>query len=96
MTLEELAQFNPGTIFAQGLAINIPTGLWMESNSEHYGKELQWVAKKGHGYNDWAIYCHWKGHSIQYVSENGQKVTSVENIRKLVPCDDAMLAKYRK
>lgn len=96
MNLQDLEKINPGAIFAQGIARNEPDGLYMESAERLQGKELQWVAIKGFGYNDWCIYCHWAENGRQYAIDHGDKVTSKENILKLVPCDEEMLAHYRK
>lgn len=96
MTFLEFQRIEPGTMFAQGIALNQPGGLYMESAPHLQGKELQWVAKKGYGYDDWSIYCHWAEHGLQYVLDHGDKVTSRENILKLVPCDEEMLSHYRK
>lgn len=96
MTLKDLDAVEAGAVFAEGIAKNEPGGLYMESAPHLRGKELLWVAKKGYGYNDWCIYCHWAENGKEYVLDYGDKVTSSENIQKLVPCDAEMLSNYRK
>ena len=90
ITISLLDRIEPGTVFAQGEAVDDSTGLNM-SNS---GKMLRWVAKRGF-IGDWCIYTHFASHSWGYVEECGDKVEDPENIKKLVPCTDAALDRYR-
>ena len=94
LTLLELQKIKPGTVFAQGEIENSQKGLYMVDSS--IGKMLMWVAKKGYGYDDWCIYTHWADKGLEYVLEQGDKVTSEYNIQKLIPCDKDVLGKYRK
>lgn len=57
--------------------------------------EVRWIAKKGSGYNDWAIYYHHSKHDVEFIKTQGDKVTTESMIRALVPCDDQVYAKYR-
>lgn len=91
LTEEQFKALPRGEIFATGVIPNSPEGLFMTSG----GGELRWVAKKGGGYDDWAIYCHWATQTESEVASNGDKVTMKENIKKLVPCTDAVLKLYR-
>lgn len=94
LTLEKLHVIKPGTIFAQGVAENSPAGLYMVDSD--IGKKLLWIAKKGYGYDDWVIYCHWEENGLEYVKERGDKVSDKDNIQKLVPCDEKVLELYRR
>jgi hypothetical protein len=57
--------------------------------------ELTFVCKKGHGHNDWAIYCHHSYQSLSYIESNGDKVTSEDMIQSICPCDDEAMQHYR-
>jgi hypothetical protein len=91
LTLEKLKKINAGDIFAKGNTIDCQEGVNM-SNS---GRELRWVAKKGFGHDDWAIYIHFAINSDEWIEQSGDKVTSEKNIRFLVPCTDDVFNKYR-
>lgn len=93
MTLEDLKLTEAGKLFACGELPNSEEGLFM--TNVHPGRMLRWVAKKGFGYNDWAIYCQWDDKSFVYIGEHGDKVTTKSNILKCVQCDEAMLNTYR-
>jgi len=95
LTFEQLKALPAGQIFAQGTLPNNPQGIFMTDENE--GHDLTWLAKRGHGPHDWAIYCYWAGkQSNEWILKHGQKVTAVENIQKCVPCTPQVLAKYRK
>ena len=93
ITLQYLKQIEPGAIFAKGVAPNNPDGLYMIE--AHFNRPLLWIAKKGHGYDDWCIYVHWEDNGIDFVKTNGDKVRDKKNILKLVPCTDEVLDLYR-
>ena len=57
--------------------------------------ELMFVCKKGHGYDDWAIYCHFPVRGVDWIREHGDKVTGESNIRSIFPCSDEVFALYR-
>lgn len=90
LTLQELKDMEPHKIFATGIAIDAPGGLFMAST----GKELRWVAVRGN-IHDWCIYCHFSYKSEQDVANHGDKVCMAANIKKLVPCDDEAFKMYR-
>ncbi len=93
LTVEQLDAMPQGTIFATGEIENSPEGIYM-TNSD-IGRKLRWVAKRG-GIADWTIYCHWAdSYSIQEVAEEGDKVPE-RDIRKLVPCTDEALKRFRR
>ena len=89
LTLENLKEMEPDTIFAKGIVLDDSDGVNM-SNS---GSEMKWVAVRG-GIHDWAIYCGLQ-HDYLGVKMHGDKVFMEEHIKKLVPCDDAAFDMYR-
>ena len=90
LTLKEFEDIPDGKIFATGVLPNSSEGLYMTND----GGELRWIAKKGFG-NDWAVYCHWSDHDVDWISKNGDKVTYKGNIKKCVPCENEVLQLYR-
>lgn len=91
LTLKELKAIPPGEVFATGVLPNSEEGLYMTND----GGELRWIAKKGFGYNDWAIYCYWANQDVDWIKNHGDKVTSKDNIQKCVPCSEECLNLYR-
>lgn len=79
------------TAFATGVATDDMAGINM-SNS---GIPLRWIAKRG-GIHDWAIYCQDAEMSFDSILKHGDKIANLETVRRLVPCDDAALALYRR
>ncbi len=90
LTLQQLKDMPDHTVFGVGTAWDSPSGI----NMTNSGKELKWVAKRGQ-IHDWAIYIGWATQSTEDIKAHGDKVTSKENIKKLVPCDDEALEMYR-
>lgn len=95
LNLEGFDKIKHGEIFAHGKAINSPEELFMVDSRQ--GDTLAWVAVKGNG-DDWAIYAYWYHEKLtnEYVARYGQKVTSRDHIKMLVPCTGAVMLKYRK
>ena len=92
LTLEKLKKMKPSTRFGQGYIEDSPAGI----NMANTGKTIKWVAVRG-DIHDWAIYSdnpYSPQNSFQSVAELGDKVGSVENIKKLVPCDDEAFEMY--
>ncbi len=62
------------------------------------GQCLRWLAIKGYA-NDWCVYValHFghSGNEDEYVAKVGDKVSMKENIRRALPCEDAVLERYR-
>ena len=95
LTIDQLKAMPSSNIIAQGTIENSKEGIWM--TDVHPGRQLLWVAKRGDGYPDWAIYTWWANEAdVEFVIKQGQKVTSEDNIRKLVPCTDKAYKMYRK
>jgi len=92
LDVQMLKAMPPGTMFATGVAIDEPNGLFMART----GKKLRWVAVRGEGMPDWAIYCHFESSNIIYIKSSGDKVCDEKHIKMLVPCDDEAYALYRR
>lgn len=91
LTLEKLKTMEPGTHFASGEAFDVSDELFMANT----GKFLTWVAVRGHGKYDWAIYTHIASHDKEWIAQQGDKVGMKENIKFCVPCDDQAYKAYR-
>lgn len=90
ITLQQLKDMNPGTIFASGV-------------TEFYSNVVHWVAIRG-GIHDWAIYYKPEAFAMAYsdrfafeknIAEWGDKIHDVMKIKELVPCDEQAFAMYR-
>ena len=92
LTLEQLKAMPPHTMFATGVAVNEPKGLFM--TRERQGDTIRWVAKRGE-IHDWTIYCHWSCQNEQWILRQGDKVIDKTHIQRLVPCNDEAFAMYR-
>lgn len=90
LSLKQLQDMPPHTVFATGETVNSPEGINMSND----GRTLRWVAKRGQ-IHDWAIYIGISSWSEELVKTNGDKVTGEHNIKKLVPCDDEAFGMYR-
>jgi len=90
LTLKNLKEMAPQTIFARGTSVDSPGGLFIANTN----RVLRWVAVRGLIY-DWAIYCHFEENSFENIAQIGNKVISEDNIKKLVPCDDEAFEMYR-
>mgnify|MGYP001560158826 CR=1 FL=1 len=90
LTLKELKELPPNTIFASGLAMDNKDGLFMANTN----RELRWVAVRG-GIYDWAVYCHFSDKDIEWIKDSGDKVCQESHIKKLVPCTDDAFHQYR-
>lgn len=90
LTLKQLKEMKPETIFDRGVSEDSPDGI----NMTNSGRPLRWVAVRG-GIHDWAIYCHWATSDWNYIRRCGDKVTGETNIKKLVPCKDDAFQMYR-
>ncbi len=92
LTVDMLKAMPLGTIFAEGKAKDVEGELFMANT----GKELHWIAKRGHGPLDWAVYCHFSESDSEWIARHGAKVHHNEHIRFCVPCDDEALKEYRQ
>lgn len=90
LTLQELKDMKPDTIFATGVTTDDNSGV----NLATTGEKIRWVACRG-GIHDWAIYAENESWSEEEVQQSGNKVHDRDNVKKLVPCDDEALGMYR-
>ena len=91
LTIDDLKTMLPG-IFSHGTMLDNPLGIHMTGS----GRMLRWVACRGVGYHNWAIYCHHEEHDWGIVASNGDKVHADATIRRLVPCTDEAFEIYRR
>ena len=93
LDLKMLIDMPGGTIFATGILMDAQGQLHMAST----GKQLRWVAVRGHDLGDWSVYCHFAAdHNVAEVASIGDKVMDEDHIRRCVPCDDESIAHYRR
>ena len=90
LTLKQLKDMEPDTIFASGVTTDDTDGVNMAGT----GQGLRWVACRG-GIWDWAIYIQNASWSKDEIKQLGDKVTSETNIKGLVPCDSEAFGMYR-
>ena len=90
LTIKQLEDMPPETVFARGEIIDSPDGI----NMTNSGKLLRWVAKRGR-IHDWAIYCHFADKEWWEIEQHGDKVLNQNHIKKLVPSTDDALSMYR-
>ena len=90
LTLQQLKDMEPDTIFATGETTDGYDG----ANMTGSGQALRWVATRG-GIHDWAIYIAPENWSEEEIKRQGDKVHDRETVKKLVPCDDEALEMYR-
>lgn len=90
LSMKKFEKLEPDTIFATGET----TDGYDTVNMYGKGQHLKWIAKTGGG-NDWAIYIAPSDWSEDQIKATGDKVHDRESIKKLVPCDDAVLERYR-
>lgn len=90
LTLQQLKDMEPDTIFATG---ETKDG-YDTVNMYGKGQDLKWVATRG-GIHDWAIYIAPDDWDDLRIKQFGDKVHDRKSIKKLVPCDDEALEMYR-
>ncbi len=90
LTLDQFNQLPDGEQFATGTISDNEFGIDMNTSNEL----LRFVAVKGYA-DDWCVYCHFATYGERYISECGDKITFEVNIRRVVPCDDEVFARYR-
>ena len=86
LSIQQLKDMSPGELFASG------TGIYPEIT---FNRSIRWVAVRGEGYHDWAIYYHTPAHNIHFIAREGDKMFTESIIRMLVPCDDEAWDMYR-
>ena len=90
ITEEVFDSIKEGEIFATGYTIDSPDG----ANMSNSGRVLRWVAVKGYG-NDFAVYIGLATQPDFYILNNGDKVTDIHNLKKLLSCSEEVWKKYR-
>lgn len=90
LTLKVLSSFKSGQIMATGLTDGGPGGVHLIDKPW----KVRWVAITGHN-NDWAVYAGPEDWSPHAVARSGDKVNNINNVKKVVPCDDAAAERYR-
>jgi len=90
LTLEELKNMKPDTIFCSGVIENSSLGIFMTRD----GGMLRWIAIRGYKW-DWAIYLGWEYRSKEWLMDHGDKVHDKKVIRRLIPCSDEAFKMYR-
>lgn len=88
ITVEILNNIEPGEIFR-----TVTTKVQRMYNPMN--AELTFVCKRGHGHNDWAIYCYFSDKDVSYIAKNGNKVASHDIIQSICPCDEEAMKLYR-
>lgn len=103
LTIERLEEMKPGEAINFGIAVNEPGGIYLTDS--RVGDEIIWVACRGKGAPDWAIYAHWKfetpGRSLEspidWIKTHGQKIYDRTNVEKLLgKLPDDVWERYRK
>lgn len=90
LNIKQFEEIRDGEVFASGVLPNAPEGIFMTND----GGNLRWLAKKGFGH-DWAIYCHWDYHNLEWIEAHGDKVESNSNIKKCIEADPEVMKLYR-
>lgn len=86
LTKEALEKMHPGLIIDAGVI----------HDARLYRDPVRWVAVKGGGPVDWAIYYNTVDHPVNWIRMHGEKVTTEAVIRELVPCDQEAFDQYRQ
>lgn len=91
LTLELLQRLGPRVIIDTGLIDGGPNGINIRSRPG----EVRWVAVTGDNL-DWVVYVGPPDWDLHAVSRSGDKVYDINNIKKVVPCDDEAAGRYRQ
>lgn len=96
LTAGTLKSMPASRVFATGVTSNDPDGVFM--SNERRGEKLDWIAKRGDGFHDWAIYTWWNSENkpVSWIMRHGQKVGDMNNVKKLINCDEGAAALYRR
>jgi hypothetical protein len=86
-TLEEFEALPPGEVIREVIT--------KYQHVQHVPEPLKFVVLKGKSGYDWAIYYHYADTSTEWIKQQGDKVTSKENVMALFPCEEALFKKYR-
>jgi len=86
LTYEKLEKMKPCETIATG------TGTYPEVINE----EIRWVAVRGGGCPDWAIYYLRPDETVNHIKQEGDKMFTESVIKRLVPCDEKAWGMYRR
>lgn len=92
LTATDLKNMKPGNIIAHGTMTDNTLGI----NIVGSGIMIGWIAIRGKGMHDWAIYYAEDWRSIEWIREQGDKIHDFETIKRLVPCTQEALDLYRR
>lgn len=81
LTLRQLKEMKPDTIFATGETVDGYHG----ANMTGSGQKLRWVATRG-GIHDWAIYIAPEDWDEEEIKRMGDKVHDRDTVQKFMPC----------
>lgn len=84
MTLEELKNMEPHSVFATGIT----------EDPRIFTEPVKWIAKRGL-IHDWAIYYDRPEKTVAQIQSWGTKLYSTSIVKDLVPCDEEMIKMYR-
>lgn len=85
LTVERLKLMKAGQIFLAGTILD----------QRIYIKYIRWVAVRGLGFHDWAIYYLVEDYDFVDIAKHGDKIFAKEVIKDLVDCDDDAFNLYR-
>ncbi len=93
LTFEKFILFPDNYIFIKGTFINDTNGIYF-FNDNNKKTILKYVAVTG-TFHDWCIYIGTSEKSDSYICSFGDKLKTLEYIKKLVKCDYQTLMNYR-
>jgi hypothetical protein len=85
LTKDALLAMEPGKVFAKGEAMDVRL----------HRAPIRWVAVRGHGDGDWALYYHLRDWSYAEIRASGDKAFTKEAIFDLVNFDEDAWQLYR-
>ena len=86
ISTNDLKKMQSGEKFATG------TGTY----EEIYANPIRWVAVRGNGYHDWAIYYGFLDMTVEDIVRVGDKMFIETVIKRLVPCTEDAYKLYRR
>ena len=86
LELEDLEQTSNGQIIAMG------KGYYPDIEKD---EDINWIAEKGHGGNDFAIYWISAKQPIMTTTHNGEKLLDMKMVQELLNCSEEVLERYR-
>jgi len=87
---DKTIQDNTGKIVHEGLTKDDLEGINMMGT----GQPLKYIVKIRGGHGDWCIYIHNSERSSLWIASHGDKINSIDHIKKLVLCSKEILDNY--